>query len=168
MNDDDRRKDKFQDIIDRENIIISEEDLILEAEDEILARTKPRLVCIKIKFRRPSKTKLGETIMAEGPLTITVGQSTKATVDGFDQNGAPWTGAIPPVTYSIDNSTLDSSTPESDNFTDDIVSLAAGTANLTASLTTVEGKALTDTETITNVAQAPVLSSIKINFSTPA
>ncbi len=105
--------------------------------------------------------------MSQGPVTLTVGQKTKATVLGFDQNGAPFAGTIPPITYTIDNSTLDSSTPDGANG-DDIVSLGAGTANLTASLTTAEGVALQDTETITNVAQAPVLSSVKIDFSTPA
>ena len=37
----------------------------------------------------------------------------------------------------------------------------------TASLTTAEGLALSDTETITNTAIVQVLSSIKIDFATP-
>ena len=151
----------IRDLLAKSNIIIAEDDIILERENEILTRLSPHLAYIKVRFT------LGGH-MAEGPVTATVGQSFKATVDGFDQFGAPWTGAVPPVSYSIDNPALDSSTPESDNFTDDLVSLGAGTANLTASLTTAEGKVLSDTETITNVAAAPVLSSIKINFSTPA
>jgi hypothetical protein len=125
---------------------------------EILARLgPPKLSFIKIKF--------GGTM--QGPVTLTVGQKTKATVVGFDQNGAVFTGTIPPVTYTLDNPAFDSSTPDGSNG-DDIVSLAAGVANLTAALTTAEGVALTDTETITNTAVVQKLSSIKIDFSTPA
>lgn len=103
-----------------------------------------------------------------GPVTFTAkGQTSKATVKGFDQFGAPWTGTLPSVTYSIDNATLDSSMPDASNG-DDLVSLAAGVANLTASLTSAEGVALSDTETVTNVFAAPVLSSVKIDFTTPA
>lgn len=101
--------------------------------------------------------------MALGPVTITVGQKSTATVQGFDQNGAPFPIDLTanPVTWAIDQSTLDSSTPAADG-SDAIVSLAGGVANLTA---TCAG--FSDTETITNVAVAPVLASIKIDFSTP-
>ena len=129
-----------------------EEDL-----DEIRDELKPRLSYIKIEF--------GGNMV--GPVKLTVGQKTKATVVGFDQAGAPFLGTIPPVTYALDNTALDSSTPDGANG-DDIVSLSAGVANLTASLTTAEGTALQDSETITNVAVAQILSSIKIDFSTPA
>ena len=124
-------------------------------QEELLRLLRPRLSFIKITFGGN---------MAQGPATLTIGDKKKATVLGFDQNGAAWTGAIPPVTYSIDNAALDSSTPDATNG-DDLVSLAVGVANLTASLTTAEGKALSDTEQITNVAAAPVLSSIKIDIS---
>lgn len=99
--------------------------------------------------------------MAVGPVTLTVGQKTTATVLGFDQNGAPITIDFTkdPVTWTLDNSTLDSSTPQPDA-SDVIASLAAGTANLTASCA-----GFTDTEQIINVVQTPVLSSIKINFA---
>lgn len=103
--------------------------------------------------------------MAEGPVTLTVGQTTIASIDGFDQFGAAWTGAVPSPSWSIDQSAMDSITADGSN--EDVTSLAAGTANLTASLTTAEGKLLSDSEVITNVAQAPVLSSIKINFAAP-
>lgn len=107
--------------------------------------------------------------MAEGPVTLTVGQKTVASVDGFDQNGAPFAGTIPTPTWSIDNAALDSIAADSANASnEDVTSLAVGTANLTASLVTAEGATLSDTETVTNIAQALVLSSIKINFSTPA
>jgi hypothetical protein len=130
-----------------------EEDL-----DELVAQGK-KLSFIKIQFNS------GVTML--GPVKLTIGQKTKATVVGFDQTGAPWTGAIPPVTYALDQPTFDSSTPDGSNG-DDIVSLAAGVANLVGSLTTVEGLALTDTETITNSAVVAVLSSVKIDFSKPA
>src|SRR5882762_1845318 len=72
---------------------------------EILKRLSPRLNFIKLKF--------GGTM--QGPVTLTVGQKTKATVVGFDQTGAVFTGTIPSVTYSIDNPALDSSTPDGSN-----------------------------------------------------
>lgn len=108
----------------------------------------------------------GGTIM-QGPLNINVGQKTKATVLGFDQNGAAFTGVIPAATYTIDNSALDSSTADGANGSD-IVSLAAGTANLSVSLTSAEGLALSDTAQIINAATAQVLSSVKLDFSQPA
>jgi hypothetical protein len=107
--------------------------------------------------------------MAEGPVTLTVGQRTVASVDGFDQNGQPFTGTIPTPTWSIDNATFDSINPDTANpANEDVASLAAGVANLTATVVTAQGTTLTDTEVITNLAAAAVLSSIKINFSTPA
>ena len=149
---------------DREEVKILRE--IEEDEDEevrllrqIRDELKRRLSSIKIKFSGGN--------MAVGPVTLTVGQKTKATVVGFDQFGAPFTGPIPTPTFSLDNTTLDSGTADGvGGF--DITSLAAGVANLTASLTTAEGVALSDTETITNTAVVSVLSSIKVDFSTPA
>ncbi len=101
--------------------------------------------------------------MAEGPVTLSVGQKTVASIDAFDQNGAPFTGTIPTPVWTIDNATFDSivQDPTTAN-NEDVTSLAPGVANLTLTV-----GSLTDTETITNVAQAPVLSSVKINFSTP-
>lgn len=122
---------------------------------------EPQLSSIKIRFTKGDH-------MAEGPVTLSVGQKTTATIDGFDQNGAAFTGTIPPVTFSIDNSAIASSTPNSDGISDVVAGVSGGVANLTASLTSAEGKALTDTETVTVTAVVPVLSSIKVNFSTPA
>lgn len=108
----------------------------------------------------------------EGAVTLTTaGQQATASILGFDQFGNPWTGAIPPVSYSIDDSTIATSTPNADGVTDVVAAVANGTANLTANLTTVEGLALTDTEqVIVALASAPppptpVLSSIKIGFA---
>lgn len=101
--------------------------------------------------------------MALGPVTLNIGQSTTASVQGFDQNGAPFAidFAANPVTYTIDNSAIASSTPNNDaGQTDTVVGLTAGVANLTA---TCAG--FNDTESVTVVAAAPVLSSIKLSFS---
>ena len=116
------------------------------------------LAFIKIAFQKRGHH------MSQGPVTLTVGQKVTATVLGFDQNGAPFPidFTANPVSWTIDNSTLDSSTPQPDS-SDVVESLAAGVANLTA---TCAG--FTDSETVTNVAQAPVLSSIKIDFGQPA
>lgn len=105
--------------------------------------------------------------MAEGPVTLTVGQTTVASVDGFDQNGAAWQGVIPTGSWSIDNPAFDTITPDAVAGNEDVLSVAVGVANLTVSVTNEQGTVLTDTEAITNIAQALVLSSVKINFAAP-
>lgn len=120
----------------------------------------------ELRPRRLSSIKIRFGGRMQGPVTLSVGQHTKATVVGFDQFGAVFNGTIPAVSYTLDNPALDSATDDGANGSD-IVSLAAGVANLTASLTTAEGVALSDTETITNTEVVQVLSSVKIDFSTP-
>lgn len=135
--------------------------LLREIRDELKPKHAPYLAFIKIAFRRNG-------IMAEGPVTLTIGQTTVASIDAFDQNGAPFTGTVPAPVWSIDNSTFDSIAADATNSAnEDVTSLAVGVANLTATVTTAAGAVLTDTESVTNVAQAPVLSSIKINFAAP-
>ena len=104
-----------------------------------------------------------------GPVSMIVGQTSKATVVGYDQNGNPMpaTFQMPTPAWSIDNATLDSSTPQPDG-SDTVVSLAAGLAHLTATVTSAAGSVLTDTEQITNTAPAPVLSSVKVAFTPPS
>jgi hypothetical protein len=139
---------------EREEVKVLRE--IEEDLDELVAQGKRRrLSFIKIRFG-------GHHML--GPVTLTVGQKTTATVQGFDQNGAPFAidFTANPVTWTLDNTTFDSSNPQPDQ-SDLVESLAAGVANLSASCAS-----LSDSETVTNVAQAPVLSSIKIDFSTPA
>lgn len=135
-----------------------------KTEHAILDRLNPRASFIKLAF-------LKGALFMQGPVVLNPGQSTKATVLYFDQNGAPMPSRfVPPaVTFSIDNPAIASSTPEGDGQTDDIAYVTAGVANLTASVTSAEGLALTDTETVTDTAVVvtPVLSSIKIDFSTP-
>jgi len=130
-------------------LLQGQEKTLLEIRNELA----PKLAFIKISF--------GGSM--PGPVTLTVGQSVPATVQGFDQNGAPFAidFTANPVTWTIDNPALDSSTPQADQ-SDLVASLSAGTANLTASCA-----GLTDTEQVINVAAAPKLSSIKINFGTP-
>ncbi len=102
-----------------------------------------------------------------GPVTLTVGDKKTATLQGFDQNGAPFVidpSTVASVAWVMSDPALDSSTPNADN-SDAIVSLSAGVANLSGTLTTTDGKTFSDIETITNVAQAPVLSSVKIDFA---
>ena len=134
-------------------------------EHAILDRLRPRLSFIKITFQRGN-------IMAEGPVTLQQGQSTVASIDYFDQTGAPMPATFTPpnITYSIDHPEIASSTPNPDNQTDPIAYVTAGVANLTARCTSAEGLALSDTETVTCtpvVVPPPVLSSIKINFAAP-
>lgn len=141
--------------------LVREGRVAIELDQEILALLKPKLSSIKITFRKGA-------VMAEGPVTLTVGQSTVASIDGFDQNGAPYQGTIPTPAYSIDQPSFDTITPDGTNpSNEDILSVAVGVANLTATVQGPNGP-LTDTETITNVGVAQVLSSIKINFASPA
>lgn len=122
----------------------------------------PKLFSIQIQFLKGLNP-----MPTPGPLTLTqVGQTGTAVVTGINQFGDPWTGAIPPVSYSIDDSTIATSAPNSDGLTDPITAVANGTANLTASLTTAEGLALSDVEQVIVAIQAatPVLSAIKIMF----
>lgn len=128
------------------------------------------LLLREIRDRLPSPAKLSFIKIAfggdmpVGPVTLTVGQKVTATVQGFDQNGAAFAidFTANPVTWAVDQSALDSSTPQPDS-SDVIASLSSGTANLSASCA-----GFMDTEQVINVAQAPQLSSIKISFGTPA
>jgi hypothetical protein len=148
------------------------------AVDEVLRRVfcQPTLAFIKIAFYQPKEETMSTTApvpsqSTAGPVVLTVGQSTTASVLGFDQNGNPMPTdfVMPPVSFSVDSASFASSTPNSDGVTDAIVGVAEGVANLTASVTGPNGT-LTDTETITVTAAVvtpPVLSSIKVAF-TPA
>ena len=109
---------------------------------------------------------LGDPPM-QGPLNITVGQSSVASVLGFDQNGQPFTGTMPAASFSVDNPAFDSVDPS----TGAIVSLAEGTATISVSMTSAEGLALSDSSQIINAPSAPpaqVLTSIKLDFTQPA
>jgi len=120
---------------------------------------RPKLSCIQIKFRRKHH------MPTPGPITLTTaGQTVTASVVGFDQFGNPWTGPIPTPTFSNDNesaATLDAASGL-------VTAVANGVANITASLTTAEGLALTDTEAVTVAIAAPpepVLTTIKVAFA---
>ena len=128
---------------------------LIAKEDE-----PPFLNAVKIQFSKG-------TPMPIGPVTLsTVGQQVTASVVGFDQNGQPWTGAMPTATLVSDDSAQAIVT--FDPATGLTTAVANGVANITGSLTTAEGKALSDTETITVAVGgggSPVLSSIKVNFA---
>jgi hypothetical protein len=65
-------------------------------EHQIL-RALNHLAFVKIRFS------LQGADMPEGPVTLTVGQVAIASIDAFDQNGAPFTGPIPTPTWTMDN-----------------------------------------------------------------
>ena len=139
---------------------LHEEAELLREENRILREIRqPRLAFIKITFKRGN-------IMAEGPVAIQIGGSTVASIDGFDQNGAPFTGTIPSPAYSIDTPTIASIAPDANVANEDITGVTAGVANLTATVQGANGP-LTDTEPVTVLAAAPILSSIKLNFNAP-
>jgi hypothetical protein len=197
-----RAIDELKDLVDRRNKFEEEVLKQLAAQTRVLRviawelRRKPNqpiLSEIRIQFTEPqpslskayqsafigyypptppTKGALPAMPSTVGPVTLNQGQSTIASVQGFDQFGNPMPAdfVIPPVTFSIDNSTIASSTPNADGVTDAIVGLTGGVANLTATVQGPNGP-LSDVETVTVVASpppTPVLSSIKIAFSTPA
>ena len=123
----------------------------------------PFLASIQIQFSK------GTSMATAGPVTLTaVGQQVTASVLGFDQFGQPFTGTIPAASFSSDDTaqaivTFDPSTGLT-------TAVANGVANITASLTSAEGLALTDTEAVTVAIPivpppTPVLSSIKVAFA---
>jgi hypothetical protein len=106
-----------------------------------------------------------------GPITLTTaGAIAVASVLGFDQFGNPFTGPMPVASYSSDDTAGDIAT--FDPATGLVTAVGNGVANITASLTTAEGEALTDTEAVTVALSGgggggtPVLSSIKVAFDT--
>jgi hypothetical protein len=139
---------------------------------EIFQTALAILQAVRPPVPKLSKVKLSfGGIMPLGPVTLNVGQSTTASLKGFDQNGQPMPAdfVMPPVTYAVDNPAIASSTPNADN-TDQVTGVSTGVANLTGSVTSAEGLALSDTETVTVPVvppPTPVLSSVKIDFSTP-
>jgi hypothetical protein len=133
---------------------------ILEVLKDIRHDLEPKLVAIEIRF-------FGGDM--QGPITLTpTTKGTTATVLGFDQTGAPFTGVIPPVTFTPDVTTFCSFSTSGNS--DAITGTANGTTNLAASLTTAEGLALSDTTQIitSGFVSAPVLTTVKLDFTTPA
>lgn len=142
--------------------LVKEVGHVLQELRLILRLVRPRLSAIEINFTGAD--------MPLGPVTLKVGQKTKATVVGFDQFGQPFTGPIPSPSYSIDNPALDSLADDGAGGSD-VTSLAEGVANFTATVTSAEGLSLSDTETITNSpadVPVPVLSSVKVSFTDPS
>lgn len=95
------------------------------------------------------------------PITLNVGDAKVATVAGFDQFGQPFPldFTATPVSWTVDNAAVVSSTPAADG-SDAISAVAAGSANLSA---VVAG--LSDSLAITVVQPAPVLTSVKISIA---
>ena len=167
-NDDDEDEEEDDNRQDKQEINILKDIDAQEREQtkllqELVSQGK-KLSSTKIAFKQ------GDIHMI-GPVILNVGQKTSATLFGFDQNGQPMpaTFVMPTVTWTLDIPAFDSSTPNASNGVD-LVSLSAGVANLKADVTSAEGLALSDTETVTNnpvVVVPPVLSSVKIGFSVP-
>lgn len=129
-------------------------------EHEILDKLEPRLHAIQITFHG----------VCMNTVTMVVGQGVKATVTGFDQFGAAF-APLPTPVFAMDSANATFVADASDPATADVTSVAAGTANLSATLTTAEGLVLSTSGAITNVTApppAPVLTSIQISFGTPA
>ncbi len=155
---------------EEKEIELLEEAVKLEREEVgILRRTfRPRLAVIKLGFTEKTMGTPGTPAPVVGPVTINIGDVIVASVVGFDQFGQPWTGAMPTATFTDDDSVATSLDPS----TNQVTGLAGGVGNITGSLTSAEGLALTDTESVTVLPAPPppepVLSSIKVAFSPAA
>jgi len=141
--------------------IIEQNDIIIRLLCVLVREEAPPvLTSIQLRFK-------GDFMPTAGPVTLTTaGQQVTASVLGFDQFGQPFTGAMPAATLTSDDSAQ--AIVQFDPTTGLTTAVADGTANITASLTTAEGLALTDTETVTvaiNPPPTPVLSSIKVAFA---
>ncbi len=161
--DPERNEQKETDLLKEEIKLEREEIRILK---DIRRELRPKqLSFVKIAF--------GGTNMATpviGPVVLNVGDSTVASLVGFDQTGNPMPAGfvMPATTFAIDNAAIASSTPEADSVHDDVLALTSGVANLSGSVTSAEGLALSDTETVTVspvVLPPPVLSSVKLAFA---
>ena len=146
----------FDDRYEREEIRLLQELVDLGQQQvkilrKIANELEPKLTFIKIAIG-------GE--MPVGPVTLNIGDKKTATVLGFDQNGAPFAidFTANPVTWTNDNVTAVQDAPQPDG-SDQLTAMAAGVSNLTAAVA-----GFTDTETVTVVAAAPVLSSIKVSI----
>ena len=140
-------------------------------------RQRLRIAAILIVFSPSTKNATGENFMTPlapiaGPVILTTaGEVATASVLGFDQFGNPWTGTIPPVTFTSSDTAgaVITSVPNNDGLTALVSAVADGTASLTATLTTAEGLSLSDTETVTVAIGppdgTPVLTSIKVAFA---
>jgi hypothetical protein len=158
------RHDPFQGVTDK---LLRE---IVEQQREtnwllrrLLEKEEPSAVLnsIKIEFQGA----LMATPVA-GPVTLTaVGQTVTASVVGLDQLGNPFTGTIPAPTFTASDTTGAIAT--FDPATGLVTAVANGVDNITASLTTAEGLALSDTEAVTVAIPvvAPVLTTIKVAFA---
>lgn len=145
--------------------------------DEILEQQREtnRLLRRLVKDEEPSvvltriKIQFQGAIMATpvaGPVTLTaVGQTVTASVLGFDQFGNPFTGTVPTPTFTASDTTGAIAT--FDPATGLVTAVANGVDSITASLTTAEGLALSDTEAVTVAIPvvAPVLTTIKVAFA---
>jgi len=138
---------------------------VLEEEFGVLKEIRdlltPRLSTIRQNFALNGAT-------MQGPITLNVGQKTKETVLGFNADGSPFTGTMPPITYSTDNVAVAAGVDDGANGSD-ITGVAAGTTNASANLTTAEGLVLSAVTVITVAGGGPtqVLASIVQDFTTP-
>lgn len=147
--------------------LICQNRLIIRLLSIIAAEDAPHILSsIKIQFSKGTPP-MGNPVA--GPVTLNAaGQQVTASVLGFDQLGNPFTGTMPPATLSSDDTAQ--AVVQFDPTTGLTTAVANGVANITASLTTAEGLALTDTEAVTVAIPVvppptPVLSSIKVAFA---
>jgi hypothetical protein len=155
---------------DKMRSILFEQGTLLE---QVIEQVSPRLTSIVISFAQPQGDSMSApTGFTEGPVTlVTAGQTVQAIVDGYDQfgNSMPAGFVMPTATWTVDNPSFATSTPNADGSTT-VAAVADGVANLSVTLTSAEGLALTDTEAITvaiPVTPPPVsvLSSVKVAFA---
>ncbi len=147
--------------------IIERLDRIIALEEKILAALKPpRLVKLSVKLGPPARR------VSEMADTLVENQNAPIVVQGFDQNGNPFSLAGLNVALSLSDPTLatiDDSNPASPML-DGIPAAAGGPETLTAAVTRADGTVISGTDAITMQPvppPAPVLTTVTVSLGTP-
>lgn len=115
----------------------------------------PYLASIQLAFK--------EIPMPGTSVTLTTAGQTAATViTGTGSDGNPWAGPIPAATYADDNSSV--ATTDASGV---VSAVSNGSDNVTATLTTAEGVALTSNPVtaVVDIAAPVTLASIQLAFA---
>ena len=121
----------------------------------VIEEAPPHLASIQLVFK--------EIPMPGTTVTLTaVGQTAATVLTGTGSDGNPWTGPLPTATYADDNATA--ATTDASGV---VTAVANGTDNVTATVTTDEGLALTSnpvTATVDIPAPPVTLASVQLSF----
>lgn len=99
------------------------------------------------------------------PKTLEVGQSTTASVQGFDQNGQPFTIDPAAIAWSPVDAAVASASVDTTAGTEMLTGVGAGTATIAVGVTRSDGVVISASDSLSVTLPAPVLTSATIVFS---